>query len=170
MAHGPEVALAEAEQHGAVDLGVAADVVVLLGVELATVLVDPQPRVAVPQLPPHDAGVPVVVLTGVPAAPLEQQDPLAGSGEGVGEGAAASAGTDHDDVVMLGHQVSSQVIASGATQAPVAPRSLGWDRTNKNSQTRAAASSARNRFSITTTPWRVFRVCGTTKGESGTSA
>ena len=34
-----------------------------------------------------------------------------------------------------------QTMASGATHAPVAPRSLGWDTTNRNSATPAAARS-----------------------------
>ena len=36
-------------------------------------------------------------------ATFEQQNPLAGRGQGVGEGAASSSGSDDDDVVVVGH-------------------------------------------------------------------
>src|SRR5207248_5687981 len=82
----PEVALAEAEQDRAVDLGVAADVVVLLGIELlAGAGAGPVAGVAVAQVRPDRLGLPVLLLTGQPAASLEQQHALAGGGERPGE-------------------------------------------------------------------------------------
>ncbi len=60
VVNGAEVTLAHAEQDRAVDLGVAADVVVLLRVELLAVLVDPLPGVAVAEVAPDGARVPVL--------------------------------------------------------------------------------------------------------------
>jgi hypothetical protein len=56
-----EVALAETEQDRAVDLGVAAHIVVLLGQELlAGAGVGPVPRVVIAQVDPDRLGVPVL--------------------------------------------------------------------------------------------------------------
>src|SRR6266508_419514 len=85
-----EVALAEPEQHGAVHLGVAAHVVVLLGIEELAVLVLPHSGVAIAQVAPHRTGVPVLALARVPAPAFEQQDPLAGRRQRVRERAAAA--------------------------------------------------------------------------------
>src|SRR3954451_11189662 len=63
-----------------------------------------------------------------------------------------------------------QVIASGVTQAPVAPRSLAWLTTRQNSRSPAAAASASRRFSSTTTPCRTLSVWGTTNGSGRASA
>jgi hypothetical protein len=102
-----EVALAHPEQHRAVDLGVAADVVVLLGVELLAVLVGPVPGVAVAQVAPDRHRAPVLLLPWVPATALQQQHPFARRCQRPGERAAAGAGPDDDDVVVLGHVVAS---------------------------------------------------------------
>src|SRR5262249_58476798 len=76
-----------------------------------------------------------------------------------GKRARASAGSDDDDVVVIGHHSSrrdgqlqsrawpGQTIASGATHAPVAPRSLAWEMTSRNSRTPALAISPSRRFS-----------------------
>ena len=56
-------------------------------------------------------------------------------------------------------------MASGATQAPVAPRSLAWEMTSRNSVDAGGGELARGGGSRrTTTPWWVLSVCGTTNG------
>ena len=102
-----EVALPEPEQDRAVDLGVAADVVVLLGGEgLAGGSVGPLPGVGVALVQPDGLGVPVLHLARHEAAALQQQHPLPGGGERVGQGAAAGSRADDDDVVVVGHDCS----------------------------------------------------------------
>ena len=100
---GAEVAFAEPEEHRAVELGVAADVVVLLGGELLAVLVGPFAGVAVAQVLPQRLRAPVLDLAAQPVAAFEQQDPGAGGRERVGQRAAAGAGTDDDEVVVVAH-------------------------------------------------------------------
>ena len=103
-----EVLRAQPEQRRAVELGVAADVVVDLRRELVAVAVEPELRRPVLALDEHGGGVPVVALARQVVAAFEQQDPLAGGGDAVGERAAAGPRADHDHVVMLvfGHSDS----------------------------------------------------------------
>ena len=96
-----EVLWPQPEQRGAVELGVAADVVVDLRRELVAVPVEPELRGAVLPLDEHRRRLPVVPLPGQVVAALEQQDLLARGGQSVREGASAGAGADHDDVVVL---------------------------------------------------------------------
>jgi hypothetical protein len=61
-----------------------------------------------------------------------------------------------------------QVSASGATQAPVAPRNFVCaDEQELHDASRDSAVSAG--FRTTTTPWQVFGHCGTTNGSVGFS-
>jgi hypothetical protein len=99
-----EVALAQPEQDGTVDLRVAPDVVVLLGGErLAGRVVDPLAGVVVALGHPDLGGVPVLRLARQVVAAFEEQDPLPGWGQGVRHGAATGAAADDDDVEVFGH-------------------------------------------------------------------
>ena len=69
--------------------------------------------------------VPVVHLPRQEVAPLEQQDALARRRERVGQRAAAGAGADDDDVVVLGHRY---LRFGGVVVAPVDPRGVRIDR------------------------------------------
>ena len=87
----PEVLGPQAEQGGAVELGVAADVVVLLGRELVALPVVPLLVGRVLALEKDRGRVPVVALAGEVAASLEQQDALSGRRQLPCEGPAACA-------------------------------------------------------------------------------
>ena len=111
-----EVLGAEAEERGAVELRVAADVVVLLRRELVAVGVLPRFVRRVLGVEEDRVGVPVVALTRQVVAAFEQQDSLARRRELPGERAATGAAADDDDVVVLcGHGHASVVtrVASG---------------------------------------------------------
>src|SRR5947209_9464168 len=110
MLDGAEVFRAEAEQGGAVELRVAADVVVLLGGELVAAGVLPSLVGHVLGVDEHGVGVPVVALAGEVVAALEQQDALARGRELPREGSPAGAAADDDDVVVIvGHGHASLV-------------------------------------------------------------
>jgi hypothetical protein len=72
-----EVLLAEADQRGAVELGVPADEVVRAGVELLAVAIVPGLLDVVAVLDLDGARVPVLLLARDVAAPLEEEDALA---------------------------------------------------------------------------------------------
>ncbi len=112
-----EVLGAHAEERGAVELGVPADVVVHLGREPVSVLVVPELRCAVLPFDEDRRRVPVVPFARQVVAALQKQDPLAGGRQAVGERAAAGACADDDDVVLpgLGHAGHLR----GARSAPV---------------------------------------------------
>jgi hypothetical protein len=95
-----EVALAEAEEDGAVDLRVAADEVLRVRPEGDAVLVVPALGRDVALLAEDLLRVPVLGLARQVAAALEEQDALSGRGKPVGERAAAAARADDDDVVV----------------------------------------------------------------------
>ena len=147
-----EVALAQAEEDRAVELGVAAHEVLRVGLEGRAVLVVPGLAREVAALEEDLRRVPVLGLARGVAAALEQQDALAARRQAVGERSAARTASDDDHVVVLAHCGPPQTSAIGDVQAPVAPRSLGWVRISANSRTPAAASSERSRFSTMNTP------------------
>ena len=96
-----EVLGAEPGQAGAVDLGVAADVVVHAGPErFSGRPVVPFLRVLVPVLPEHLDRRGVGVLAGQEVAALDHEHVGAGVAQGVGEGCAAHSGTDDGDVAV----------------------------------------------------------------------
>ena len=109
-----EVLRAQPEQRGAVELGVAAHVVVHLGRELLALPVVPELRRAV--LAAHEDGRrgPVVDLPRQVPAALEQQDLLAGGRQAMDERPSARAGPDHDDVVVLRFGHGTTVVARHA--------------------------------------------------------
>src|SRR4051794_15962875 len=171
MADLAEVSLAEAEQDRPVELGVAADEVLLVRGELLAVLVEPVLAGEVALLQEDLGRVPVLGLATQIGAALEHKDFLARRRKLMQHRPTAGTGSDDDHVVVLrGHDGSSpQTRAIGAVQAPVAPRNLGWVRTRQNSRTPCSASCARSRFSATNTPWSTFSVCGTSNGRAASS-
>ena len=96
-----EIALAQAEQDPAVDLGVAADEVLGVRSERDPVLVVPAFGRDVALAVEHLLRVPVLALAREVAAALEKQDVLARRREPVRERAAAGAGADDDHVVVV---------------------------------------------------------------------
>src|SRR5437588_3851933 len=172
----PEVAFPHPQQHGAVDLRVAADVIVRAGAERAALLVVPSLRGVVALFDEDRVRVPVGLLPRKPSAALEQQDPLSGRREPVRQRGAAGARADDRDVITIARRHSRrlpqevpQITAAGAMIAAVEPRVLWWVRTNMNSEIRSAASASVARFSMMKRPWTTLSVCGTRNGRSGSS-
>jgi hypothetical protein len=97
-----EVPLAQAEQDRTVELRVAADEVLLVGLEGAAVLVVPELAGKVAVVDKDLTAIPVLWLARQVAATLQQQDPLARRRQLVRQRATAGAGTNDDDVVVLG--------------------------------------------------------------------
>src|SRR5262245_1362588 len=99
MAELAEVFFAKAKEGGAVEFGVAADVIVCVRVKLFAVAVAPRLTGLIAAFQIDDARIPVVFLAGHIAAALKNQDALAGSGKLVGERAAAGSRTNDDYIV-----------------------------------------------------------------------
>jgi hypothetical protein len=98
-----EVFFPETEQRGAVELSIAADVVISVRMELFAVLVVPNFFGLVFSFEVYGAGIPVVFLPRNIAAPFQEQDALAGGRQLVSQGAPAGASTDNNDIkVVLG--------------------------------------------------------------------
>jgi hypothetical protein len=97
----PEVLRPEPEQRGAVKLGVATHVVVLLGRELVALPVAPLLVGRVLPLQEDGGRIPVVALAGEVPTPLEEQDPLAGGRQLPGERPSTRSAADDDDVIVL---------------------------------------------------------------------
>src|SRR5499427_8975082 len=96
-----EILLAQAEQRGAVEFGVAADVIMDAGMESPAVLAVPGLLRLVFRLHEDGGRVPVVPLAWQEIAALEQQDAPAGRREPMGERAAPGTGADNDHVITL---------------------------------------------------------------------
>src|SRR5262245_58930558 len=96
----PEILLPQPEERGAVELRVAADVVVRVGMERLAVLVLPDLLRVVLGLDVHGARAPVVLLAPDVVAPFEQEDAFSGWRDVIGERSAAGARADDDHVVM----------------------------------------------------------------------
>ncbi len=101
-----EVLGTEAEEGGTVDLGLAADVVGLLGVEGVVVLVEPDVFGVVAVVEEDGGGVPVEFFLGEKGAALEDENALASLREMEGESSATGSGSDDDGVVWVGHRTS----------------------------------------------------------------
>jgi hypothetical protein len=102
VAHLLEVALAQPEQDRAVELGVAADEVLLVRLERHPVMVvDPVLVGQVATLPEDLLARPVLRLARQVPAALQHENALAGRREPVGERATPRAGSDDDHVVVL---------------------------------------------------------------------
>src|SRR5438876_10229819 len=92
MAQLAEVTLPQPEQGGAVELRVAADVVVRVRMEFLAVLVPPLFLRAVAAVEHDRLSVPVLLLARHVVSALEQQDAFAGGSEAVGLAADDRAG------------------------------------------------------------------------------
>src|SRR6516162_3173482 len=120
-----EILLAQAEQRGAVEFGVAADVIMDAGMESPAVLAVPGLLRLVFRLDEDGGRVPVVSLAWQEIAALEQQDALASRREPMGERTAAGTGADNDHVITLAchrHSILNQMPAhppcSGCASLP----------------------------------------------------
>ena len=96
-----EVALAQAEQGRAIDLGIAPDVAMQARLEGRAVAAVPGLVDLVAAVDEDGLGVPVGLLARQVGAALQDEDALASGGEAVRHGAAARAAADDDDVVMV---------------------------------------------------------------------
>src|ERR687896_173367 len=103
MLHLAEVALAQAEEDGAVDLRLAADIVVLAGVERLPVLVEPGLVRLVLVADEHRAAVPVVGLAPQVVAAPQNQKALSGRPQSVPDRPAPGPRPDDDDLVVPAH-------------------------------------------------------------------
>ena len=100
-----EVLTAKPEERGPVELGVAAHVVVGVGVERLAVAVAPDLLGLVPALEVHRPRAPVGPLARHVVAALEDQDALTPSRQGVQQRAAPRPGADDRDVVVHGDPI-----------------------------------------------------------------
>src|SRR5215470_7138331 len=96
-----EVFLAQAEKCRAIELGIAADVIVRVRMEVLAVFVEPGFLGVVVGVDVYNLGVPVCLLARNVVAPLEDQDSLSRWSQVIGERSAACAGSDNDYVVAI---------------------------------------------------------------------
>ena len=99
--HFVEVALAQAEQGGAIHLGVAADVVVQARMERLALGAVPGLGGLVLAIDEHRLAAPVLLLARQIVAALDQQDAPAGGRQAMGERCAAGAGADDNKVIVI---------------------------------------------------------------------
>jgi hypothetical protein len=97
-----EVLLAQAIQHAAPELRVAADAVMGVGLELVGIRFEPALLGAIALFDPDHAGIPVVGMARKRLAALDDENAPAGGRERARHGAAARPGADDDDVEVLG--------------------------------------------------------------------
>jgi hypothetical protein len=100
MLHRAEVLAPEPEQRGALELGVAADAVVGVGVQLLAIAVVPDFFGLVLALDIYGPRAPVVLFARHVISALQQQNASAGRRELAGECPAAGAGPDDHHVIM----------------------------------------------------------------------
>src|SRR6266566_3359911 len=101
MANLAEIFLAKAEERGAVEFGVAPDVVVGVRMERLAVLVAPLFLSLVLGLDIDRTRIPIGFLPGNIVPPLQDEDALPGGSERVRQCSAARSGSDDDYVVLL---------------------------------------------------------------------
>src|SRR5690349_18180280 len=99
-----EIFFAQAEQRGAVKLGVAADVVVGVGMQIFAVFIKPGFFGVVVGVHVHELRIPVRLFARNVVATLENENPLSRRSQVIGEGSTTRAGSDNDYVVaIVGH-------------------------------------------------------------------
>src|SRR5258705_12149466 len=108
MAERAEVFPPEPKQRRAVELRVAADIVVGVRVERLTRAVAPDFPWGILGVDVDGLGAPVVLLPRHVVPALEEQDPLAGRREPMAQRSAARSGADDDDVVVGAHARSGR--------------------------------------------------------------
>src|SRR5437016_180970 len=141
--HVPQRMQAEAEERGAVELGIAADPVVRVGMERLAVAVAPRLLRLILPLEVDRPRAPVVRLARHVLAALEEQDLLPRRGQRPRERAAAGAGADDRDVVTL-HRPSLPERTRGKASCRRPRRWSGRERSRRR-RTRATPPSGRCR-------------------------
>ena len=144
-----EVFSAEAEECGAVDLGLAADVVGLLGVKGLVVLVEPDVFGVIAVVEEDGGGVPVEFFLGKKRAALEDEDAFARLGQMERECAAPCSGSDDDGVVVVGHGAPMAAVGDSHQD----PRLLCGDEFSYRASMMGAPVSARGIKREKTVPW-----------------
>ncbi len=119
MAQLAEVLAPQPEQRRAVELGVAADVVVGVRMERGAAAVEPLLPGLVAAEDVHGARAPVVLLAPHVVAALDDENAFARGREAVGERAAARAAADHDHVVAAVCPGSAHSLLPRAVSASV---------------------------------------------------
>jgi hypothetical protein len=104
-----EVFGAKAKECCAVDLGLAANEVGLLGMKRLIVLVEPNVFGVVMVVEKYGRSVPVEFFLRKERAAFENENALPCPCEVEGESAAAGSGSDDDGVVLIGHEVLAEV-------------------------------------------------------------
>src|ERR1044072_828253 len=102
MANLPEILLAKSKERRAIELRVAADIIICVRVKLMASAIAPGLFRVVPRLYIHGAGVPVLLLALDVIAALQEQDALSRVRESVRERPPSSSRADDDYVVMIG--------------------------------------------------------------------
>jgi hypothetical protein len=96
-----EILAAHPEQHRAVELGIAADKVVLARLKFVAFAAQPVLGIVVPALDKDLLGISILLLAVQITAAFQDQDPLTRGGQPVGEGAPACAAADDNHVVLV---------------------------------------------------------------------
>src|SRR5947207_15191574 len=96
-----KILLAQAKERGAVELGIAADVIVGVRVERLAVLVEPALLSVVARLHVDGERAPILRLAADVITALDQENSLARRREAVSERPASRAGPNDDDVKMV---------------------------------------------------------------------
>ncbi len=113
----------QTEQRGTVELRIAAHVVICVGVKFFAVLIKPGLFGVVMSVHVDDLGIPVRFLTRNIVATFENQDPLTGRGQVVGERSATRAGSN--DATRAGSNDDYVVtIISHDANPPFAPQKM----------------------------------------------
>src|SRR5665213_2820487 len=101
MADFAEIALAQPQQHGAIDLAIAADEIMQARVKAASLAAVPPLFRLVMALDENLARVPIRALARKIVAAFKQEDSLAGLRQAPGHGAAAGTRADDHNVIRL---------------------------------------------------------------------
>src|SRR6266436_9592863 len=101
MANFAKIFLPKAEERGAVEFGIAPNVVVGVRMERLAVLVAPLFLSLVPGLDINGARIPIGLLPGNIVAPFQDEDAFTGGSEPVHQCSAARSGSDNNYVVVL---------------------------------------------------------------------
>ena len=97
-----EILASQPDQRRAVDLGIAADVIVQAGMEGLAALVVPGLVRLVLAVDEDGLGIPIVRLAFEKVAALQHEDAFARGGEAARQRSPAGAAADHDHIIMVG--------------------------------------------------------------------
>src|SRR5215510_9357641 len=96
-----KILLSEADESGAIKLGIAADEVMSAWHKFIPFHVSPRLDIVVAAVANNRTGVPILLFTWDEIAALKQENLLSRRRQAVGERAASSATSDDDDVVVV---------------------------------------------------------------------